>query len=153
MLARDNIRRTGFDARFIYESRLFYPYYGQFRYATNPAGAAFKAWAADNALRYLGANPLADGLFVDNSSGRFPLPGANVTETTTADVLQAVSATSYTFSFAPITNADELISISNGNVVDPEGSSTFKLQVHYTDGTLLDLASHVFNVGFELFDF
>ena len=32
-------RRPGFDARFVHESRLFYPYYGQMRFVTNPSGA------------------------------------------------------------------------------------------------------------------
>ena len=30
-------RRAGYDARFVYESRLFYPYYGQMRFVTNPS--------------------------------------------------------------------------------------------------------------------
>jgi hypothetical protein len=79
-----------------------------------------------------------------------------VTETVTTAILHNVnttSSTSYTFSFSPIANADELVSISGtANVNDPEGSSTFKVELHYTDGTLQELASHAFGVGFGVFD-
>src|SRR5262249_13044918 len=37
-------RAAGKDARFAYESRMFYPAYGQMRFATNPASATFRAW-------------------------------------------------------------------------------------------------------------
>lgn len=73
-------RKAGFDARFVYESRLFYPYYGQQRYIVNPAVAAVRGWAADTAKRLLAANPLADGLFVDNSNGKLPFAGVAVKE-------------------------------------------------------------------------
>ena len=63
-------RRVGFDARFFYESRLFYPAYGQQRFATNPADNGFRNWALDFSKRFLAANPKADGLFLDNSFGR-----------------------------------------------------------------------------------
>ena len=63
-------RRGGSDARFEYESRLFYPAYGQMRFATNPADGGFRNWAVDYARRFLAANPGADGLFLDNSYGR-----------------------------------------------------------------------------------
>jgi hypothetical protein len=63
-------RRGGSDARFEYESRLFYPAYGQMRYATNPADGGFRNWAVNHARRFLAANPRADGLFLDNSYGR-----------------------------------------------------------------------------------
>ncbi len=62
-------RSPGKDARFAYESRLFYGSYGQQRYATNPASATFRAWAVDYARRYLAGRPSSDGLFVDNSGG------------------------------------------------------------------------------------
>ncbi len=65
-------RAAGKDARFEYESRLFYPYYGQMRYASNPAGAGFKEWAADFNDRILNANPLAAGIHIDNSNGKPP---------------------------------------------------------------------------------
>jgi hypothetical protein len=65
-------RRAGFDARFVSESRWFYPGYGQMRYATNPGGAGVAHWAGDYFRRFLGARPLADGLFMDNSAGRLP---------------------------------------------------------------------------------
>ncbi|MFL5328440.1 MAG: hypothetical protein ACJ8C4_05955 [Gemmataceae bacterium] len=73
-------RASGKDARFRYESRLFYPNYGQMRFATNPASAGIKAWAADWHMRMLRSNPLADGFFVDNSDGRAPLGGAITVE-------------------------------------------------------------------------
>ena len=60
-------RHPGDDARFAYESRLFYPAYGQMRFATNPANGAFRNWAVDHARRFLAQHPNADGLFVDNS--------------------------------------------------------------------------------------
>jgi hypothetical protein len=39
------------------------------RFATNPHASDFRAWAADYNARLLQANPLAGGLFVDNSTG------------------------------------------------------------------------------------
>ncbi|HVK11085.1 MAG TPA: Ig-like domain-containing protein [Gemmataceae bacterium] len=65
-------RRGGFDARFVSESRWFYPGYGQMRYATNPGGERVADWAGDYFRRFLAARPLADGLFMDNSGGRLP---------------------------------------------------------------------------------
>src|SRR5262249_22992309 len=73
-------RRPGMDARFVYESRLFAGSYGQMRFATNPAPASYEAWAADYAVRFLQTAPLADGLFVDNSSGKPPAPAGSVLE-------------------------------------------------------------------------
>lgn len=75
-------RRAGFDARFAYESRLFYPYYGQMRFVTNPASDAVREWAADFHDRLLSANPLADGIFLDNSNGKLPFAGTPVVEPT-----------------------------------------------------------------------
>lgn len=75
-------RRPGFDARFSYESRLFYPAYGQMRFVTNPAGVGVAAWAADYHRRLLAANPKADGLFMDNSGGRAPTDRAVLVELT-----------------------------------------------------------------------
>ena len=71
-------RTSGMDARFLYESRLFT--YGQMRFATNPGDAAFRAWAADYDLRFLKSNPLADGLFIDNSAGKAPVTAGGVVE-------------------------------------------------------------------------
>jgi hypothetical protein len=62
-------RRRGFDARFAYQSRLTFPYYGPNRYATNPASAAFRAWAIDYSKRVLASMPKVAGFFVDNSTG------------------------------------------------------------------------------------
>jgi hypothetical protein len=64
--------RHGDTARFAYESRLFPEAYGPQRPATNPASAGFRGWAADYAVRQLQSQPLAAGLFVDNSSGKAP---------------------------------------------------------------------------------
>jgi hypothetical protein len=76
-------RAPGKDARFVYETRLFYPTYGQMRFATNPADPAVRRWAADYHKRVLQATPLADGFFLDNSNGRLPVSGLPVIEPTT----------------------------------------------------------------------
>jgi hypothetical protein len=76
-------RAPGKDARFLYESRLFYPSYGQMRFATNPASTAYRAWAADYATRFLTGNPYDSVLFVDNSGGASPVGNASVAETAT----------------------------------------------------------------------
>ena len=75
-------RAAGDNARFVYESRLFYPYYGQMRFVTNPSDPNVRHWAADYHVRLLSGNPLADGVFVDNATGRVPFPGISVLEPT-----------------------------------------------------------------------
>jgi len=75
-------RRPGFDARFLYESRLIYPNYGPMRFVVNPTDEVVRNWAADYHVRFLQAHPLADGLFLDNSNGRLPTGGAAVIEAT-----------------------------------------------------------------------
>lgn len=91
-------RRSGFDARFVYESRAFYPNYGQMRFATNVANTAFRNWVVDYSYRYLNANPKADGLFVDNSFGKLALDSTSLKESLTsysndyASLLAAVNA-------------------------------------------------------------
>ncbi|MFO0810389.1 MAG: Ig-like domain-containing protein [Gemmataceae bacterium] len=88
-------RATGKDARFRYESRLFYPYYGQMRFVTNPAGVGFNAWAADYHSRLLDANPLAAGVHIDNSNGKPPTAGIATIEsisTYTADYAATILA-------------------------------------------------------------
>jgi hypothetical protein len=72
--------RQGYDARFAYQSRLFYGFYGQMRFQTNPSSPQFDGWAVDYSRRLLADTPYGSGLFVDNSSGRFPLPGTDVRE-------------------------------------------------------------------------
>jgi hypothetical protein len=67
-------------ARFAYESRLFPGAYGQMRFPANPSSPSFQAWAADYAGRFLQSQPLADGLFVDNSSGKPPAAPGTVLE-------------------------------------------------------------------------
>jgi hypothetical protein len=73
-------RRPGMDARFAYEGRLFVPGYGQMRFAANPSDPGFRAWAVDYALRLLANQPLAGGLFVDNSGGRAPAGAGTLLE-------------------------------------------------------------------------
>jgi hypothetical protein len=75
-------RRPGLDARFEYESRLFYPFYGQMRFVTNPSSSAVRKWAADYHVRLLDSTPLADGVFMDNATGKLPFPGISVMEPT-----------------------------------------------------------------------
>lgn len=75
-------RQAGFDARFVYESRLFYPYYGQMRFVTNPSSSAVRHWAADYHVQLLTDNPLADGVFMDNATGKLPFAGTSVLEPT-----------------------------------------------------------------------
>lgn len=75
-------RQAGYDARFVYESRLFYPFYGQMRFVTNPSASAVRHWAADYHVRLLNANPLADGIFMDNATGKLPFAGTSVLEPT-----------------------------------------------------------------------
>ncbi len=76
-------RQPGKDARFIYESRAFYPAYGQNRFATNVADVHFQQWAADYTYRFLQANPGADGVFVDNSLSKISLDPNAIAESLT----------------------------------------------------------------------
>jgi hypothetical protein len=73
-------RRPGYDARFVYESRVFYPNYGAYRFATNVSNPDFRAWAADYHVRLAAATPLARGFFVDNSVGKIALDPSSVAE-------------------------------------------------------------------------
>jgi hypothetical protein len=75
-------RKAGLNARFEYESRLFYPFYGQMRFVTNPSSSAVRHWAADYHVRLLQSTPLADGVFIDNATGKLPFPGVSVLEPT-----------------------------------------------------------------------
>jgi hypothetical protein len=75
-------RRPGDNAWFAYQSQAFTQSYGQMRPATDPADPGLRAWAVDYSLRYLHSNPLAAGLFVDNSSGNLSLATMNVLEPT-----------------------------------------------------------------------
>jgi hypothetical protein len=70
------------NARFDYESRLFYPFYGPMRFVTNPSPAVVRQWAADYHVRLLETFPLADGIFMDNATGKLPFPGISVLEPT-----------------------------------------------------------------------
>jgi hypothetical protein len=62
-------RKSGMNARFVYESRLFFGYYGQMRFMTNPASSGLRRWAIDYSKRYLATRSNSAGLFVDNSNG------------------------------------------------------------------------------------
>jgi hypothetical protein len=73
-------RAPGMDARFAYEGRLFYAPYGQMRFATNVSDESFRQWAVDYAGRFLRSQPLADGLFVDNSPALPPAAPGQVVE-------------------------------------------------------------------------
>ena len=90
-------RKPGDDARFAYESRLFYPNYGQMRFATNVAAPDFQAWAVDYSARLLKSQPGATGLFVDNSNGKLAVNPAGVKESldtyaqSYADLLGAIN--------------------------------------------------------------
>lgn len=75
-------RAAGRDARFAYESRVFFGTYGQMRPATNPSSAAFRAWLIDYHQRFLRTHPLADGFFIDNSGGKVPVADSDVLEST-----------------------------------------------------------------------
>lgn len=71
-------RAPGMNARFAYQSRLFS--YGPMRFATNPGDAAFRSWAVDYDVRFLKSNPLAAGLFMDNSGGKASAAAGSVLE-------------------------------------------------------------------------
>jgi hypothetical protein len=73
-------RKPGFNARFVYESRITYPAYGPMRFATNVANPGFRAWAAEYHARTLAGLPLADGFFVDNSNGKIAIDPTGVKE-------------------------------------------------------------------------
>ncbi|HVK15450.1 MAG TPA: Ig-like domain-containing protein [Fimbriiglobus sp.] len=118
-------RAAGKDARFVYESRLFYPYYGQMRFVTHPGSSAVRRWAADYHVALLGQYPLADGLFLDNSNGRLPFTGTPVIEPTanygdeTANMVAAVwgavaPRTVFTNTSGGLADADPVARASTG---------------------------------------
>ncbi len=76
-------RADGLDARFYYESRLFYPNYGPLRYATNVSDPSFRAWASDYHARFAASQPLVRGFFVDNSIGRLAVDTSGLRESLT----------------------------------------------------------------------
>ena len=73
-------RSDGKDARFVHESRLFSPYYGQMRFATNPASIPYREWTIDYHEISASANSKVDGFFMDNSGGRAPFKAEIVLE-------------------------------------------------------------------------
>jgi hypothetical protein len=83
-------RAAGKDARFAYEARLLMSGTGEMRPATDAHTSDFRNWAADFNYRLLQGNPLAGGLFVDNSTGSTSndfLQTTNVVES--SDIAQA----------------------------------------------------------------
>ena len=90
-------RAAGMDARFVYESRLFYPYYGQMRFVTNPSRPTCGSGPPTTTCGCSSANPLADGIFMDNSTGKLPFPGiagARADRDTSATIPALVAAVS-----------------------------------------------------------
>jgi hypothetical protein len=75
-------RKPGDNAWFAYQGQDLTQSYGPMRPATDPSSAAFRAWVIQYSLSYLNGNPLAAGLFVDNSSGDLSLATMNTLETT-----------------------------------------------------------------------
>jgi hypothetical protein len=75
-------RGPGKDARFFYESRMLTGWYGSMRFVTSPAHPAFRDWAAVRHKKLLARQPLAAGLFMDNSGGKLYHKAADVLEPT-----------------------------------------------------------------------
>jgi hypothetical protein len=73
-------RAPGKDARFLYESRMLTGWYGQMRFVANPSHLVFQEWAAEHCKRLLTGQPLASGLFMDNSGGKHYLKVGDVVE-------------------------------------------------------------------------
>jgi hypothetical protein len=75
-------RDPGKTARFLYESRLFAGNYGQMRFATDVSNPSFRSWAIVSIQDLLTNYPLANGIFMDNSSGKLPAAFGTVQEAT-----------------------------------------------------------------------
>jgi hypothetical protein len=71
---------AGDTARFAYQSRMFYPGDGQMRFATDPSNTYFRAWAVSYDQGLLAANPLAAGIFMDNSDADPQIAPSSVIE-------------------------------------------------------------------------
>jgi hypothetical protein len=78
--AEYNGRTAGKDARFFYESRMLTAWYGPMRFVTSPAHPAFRQWAAQRQQKLLAEQPLAAGLFMDNSGGKLYHKATDVVE-------------------------------------------------------------------------
>ncbi len=72
--------RSGYSARFAYQSRSPYGSYGEERFATNPSQADFRTWVVAYSKSLLASVPAAAGLFVDNSSAVAPVSSGSVVE-------------------------------------------------------------------------
>jgi hypothetical protein len=75
-------RAPGKDARFVHESRMLTGWYGPMRFVTSPAHPAFREWAAQRHKDLLARQPLAAGLFMDNSGGKLYHKATDVLEPT-----------------------------------------------------------------------
>jgi hypothetical protein len=75
-------RKPGANAWFAYQSQDLTESYGPMRPATNPSAAGLRDWVVQYSLSYLNSNPLAAGLFVDNSSGNLSLTTMDTLEPT-----------------------------------------------------------------------
>jgi hypothetical protein len=121
-------RQAGMNARFEHESRLFYPFYGQMRFVTNPGSVSVDRWAADYHVRLLADFPQADGVFLDNSNGKLPFAGTPVKESTatfTADLAAAVGAVTRALPGKwVVTNTAG--SIAEGNPVAAQSTAAFE---------------------------
>ncbi len=73
-------RQAGHDARFVHETRLFYPYYGPMRFVSNASSQPWRDWVVQYHQAFLSQHPHADGLFLDNSNGKLPFSGVPVRE-------------------------------------------------------------------------
>jgi hypothetical protein len=88
--------KIGDTARFLYQSRLFAPSYGQMRFATNPSAPGFRSFEVSYLTQLIKQYSLADGLFVDNSAGYAPATAGQVLESVTtytqdyASLMQAI---------------------------------------------------------------
>jgi hypothetical protein len=136
-------RATGKDARFAYESRLFYPYYGQMRFVTNPTSEVVQTWAADYHQRLLAAYPLADGIFMDNSSGKSPTIGFKLIESTTT----------YTSDFAALLGSVNRAIEPNWVMANTSnGNTDTDLVVRQVPATLEEFAIRAMSSAWQQFD-
>ncbi|VTR96854.1 Ig-like domain-containing protein [Tuwongella immobilis] len=80
-------RAAGKDARFDYQSRVFYPAYGQMRFVVNPSSKAVRDWFVDRHVAEAEQIGELDGFFVDNSNGRLIISGIALRESTASYAL------------------------------------------------------------------
>ena len=61
------------------------------RFAVNPTFDSVKQWEGEYHADLLTANPLADGLFLDNTNGKLPIAGIAVQESTANYAVQTAA--------------------------------------------------------------